>query len=102
MLRPHAALHRGNGGADHSCRQPNSTPALMAQACGTSLTFNVLDFERRAPMTKREMIDTGTDKRYVRRDKQGRFDESDDVGQSLGQDQKRDAKTVSERGNGDR
>jgi hypothetical protein len=27
---------------------------------------------------KRELIDTGTDKRYVRRNKQGRFKESDD------------------------
>ena len=26
-------------------------------------------------MTKRELIDTGTDKRYVRRDEKGRFDE---------------------------
>jgi hypothetical protein len=31
---------------------------------------------------KRE-IDTGTDKRYVRRNKKGQFKESDDVGRSL-------------------
>ena len=31
-------------------------------------------------MPKRELIDTGTDKRYVRRDEPGRFKESDDVG----------------------
>jgi len=29
---------------------------------------------------KRELIDTGTDKRYVRRDEKGRFKKSDDVG----------------------
>ncbi len=28
---------------------------------------------------KRELIDTGTDKRYVRRDDEGKFVESDDV-----------------------
>ncbi len=28
----------------------------------------------------RELIDTGTDKRFVRRDDQGQFKESDDVG----------------------
>ena len=39
-------------------------------------------------MAKRELIDTGTDKRYVRRDKQGRFKESDDVGRSLAADRK--------------
>ena len=53
-------------------------------------------------MSKRELIDTGTDKRYVRRDEQGRFNESDDVGRSLGQDRRRDAKTTSKPGNGDR
>ncbi len=52
--------------------------------------------------SKRELIDTGTDKRYVRRDKEGRFKESDDVGKSLSQDQKRQAKTVAKRGQGDR
>ena len=51
---------------------------------------------------KRELIDTGNDKRYVRRDEQGRFDEVEDVGRSLGQDRKREAKTRSKPGEGDR
>ncbi|MBB3136027.1 hypothetical protein FHS26_003774 [Rhizobium pisi] len=34
-------------------------------------------------MSKRELIDTGTDKRDVRRDKDGKFKESDDVSRSL-------------------
>jgi hypothetical protein len=50
----------------------------------------------------RELIDTGTDKRYVRRDGQGRFKESDDVGRSLSQDRKRDAKNTAPKGQGDR
>jgi hypothetical protein len=50
----------------------------------------------------RELIDTGTDKRYVRRDEQGRFGESDDVGRSLAQDVKRAAKTEVKPGQGDR
>jgi hypothetical protein len=40
---------------------------------------------------KRELIDTGTDKRYVRRDEKGRFDEVVDVGRSLTQDRERQA-----------
>jgi hypothetical protein len=32
---------------------------------------------------RRELINTGTDKRYVRRDEQGHFKESDDVGRSV-------------------
>jgi hypothetical protein len=51
---------------------------------------------------KRELIDTGTDKRYVRRDKEGRFKDSDDVGRSLAQDVRRKAKTVVKAGHGDK
>jgi hypothetical protein len=51
---------------------------------------------------KRELIDTGRDKRYVRRDDQGRFKESDDVGRSLSQDIKRKSKTVAKPGQGDK
>jgi hypothetical protein len=51
---------------------------------------------------KRELIDTGTDKRYVRRDKKGRFKDSDDVGRSLAQDVRRKAKTVVKAGHGDK
>ena len=50
----------------------------------------------------RELIDTGTDKRYVRRDDKGRFEESDDVGRSLSQDVKKHAKTAVKSGQGDR
>ncbi len=52
--------------------------------------------------TKRELIDTGTDKRYVRRDENGKFKESDDQGRSLAQDVKKKAKTQVESGQGDR
>jgi hypothetical protein len=52
--------------------------------------------------SKRELIDTGTDKRYVRRDSQGQFKESDDVGKSLAADRRKRAKTRSKPGQGDR
>jgi hypothetical protein len=51
---------------------------------------------------KRELIDTGTDKRYVRRNDDGTFKESDDVGRSLSQDVRRLAKTKVKPGQGDR
>jgi hypothetical protein len=53
-------------------------------------------------MSKRELIDTGTDKRYVRRDEKGQFKESDNVGRSLSQDIRRKAKTTVKSGQGDR
>ncbi len=64
-------------------------------------TIDWVNFGRRFPMP-RELIDTGTDKRYVRRDNKGQFKESDDVGRSLAQDQKHDSKTKPKRGEGDR
>ena len=56
--------------------------------------------KRRA--AKRELIDTGTDKRYVRRGKGGRFKESDDVGRSLAADRRKKAKRKAPKGQGDR
>ena len=50
----------------------------------------------------RELIDTGTDKRYVRRDEKGQFKEVVDVGRSISQDMKRKAKTTVKAGDGDR
>jgi hypothetical protein len=51
---------------------------------------------------KRELIDTGTDKRYVRRDEQGRFKEVVDVGKSLSADARQKAKTKVKSGQGDK
>lgn len=51
---------------------------------------------------KRELINTGSDKRYVRRDASGRFKESDDVSRSLSADSRRNAKTTSKSGQGDK
>jgi hypothetical protein len=42
------------------------------------------------------------DKRFVRRDEQGKFEEQDDAGRSLSRDRKADAKTKAKKGEGDR
>lgn len=52
-------------------------------------------------MSKRELIDTGTDKRYVRRDEEGKFKESVNVGRSLSADQRHKAKNDAKLGEGD-
>jgi hypothetical protein len=54
------------------------------------------------PASKRELIDTGKDKRYVRRDNKGQFKESDDQGKSLSADRRKAAKTVAKKGQGDK
>jgi hypothetical protein len=50
----------------------------------------------------RELIDTGRDKRYVRRAKSGQFKESDDQSKSLAADRRTKAKTTAKKGEGDR
>ena len=52
--------------------------------------------------SERELIDTGTDKRYVRRDEKGQFKESDDVSHSLSADMKRKATSKKPRNQGDK
>lgn len=53
-------------------------------------------------MSKRELIDTGTDKRYVRRDDDGKFKESVDVSRSLSADARHDAEHAAKLGQGDK
>jgi hypothetical protein len=57
---------------------------------------------RKRATGKRELINTGTDKRFVRRTKSGQFSESDDAGRSLRLDVKRHAKTAAKSGQGDK
>ncbi|MBD9390603.1 hypothetical protein IB237_25720 [Agrobacterium sp. AGB01] len=53
-------------------------------------------------MTKRELIDTENDKRYVRRDEDGKFKKTVDVGRSLSADKRHDAKNDAKPGQGDK
>jgi hypothetical protein len=57
---------------------------------------------KKATKSHRELIDTGTDKRFVRRDEKGEFEEVDDVGRSLARDIQQEAKTKVPPGQGDR
>ena len=51
---------------------------------------------------KRELIAPNGDKRFVRRDQQSRFSESDNVSRSLSQDVRKSAETTAGAGQGDR
>ena len=57
---------------------------------------------KKSTKSHRELIDTGTDKRFVRRNEKGQFDEVADVGRSLSQDRKQEARTKVPPGQGDR
>jgi len=56
--------------------------------------------KRRA--VKRELVNTGSDKRYVRRGAAGKFKESDDVGRSAAGDRRTRAMRKTTKGQGDR
>jgi hypothetical protein len=51
---------------------------------------------------KRELIDTGNAKLFVRRDKEGQFKDVTEVGASLAADRRQHAKTKVKSGQGDR
>lgn len=54
------------------------------------------------PAKKRELLDTGTEKRYMRRDGTGQFtDDQVDVGKSLADDRRQHSKTDAKPGQGD-
>ena len=53
-------------------------------------------------MSKRELSEPNGDKRLVRRDEEGKFKESDDLGRSLSQDVRKKAETEVKSGQGDR
>ena len=56
----------------------------------------------RKKAAKRALMDTGTDKRFVRRGAAGKFKESDDVGKSLSADRRKKAKAKVKSGQGDK
>ena len=58
--------------------------------------------KKRRTAGKRELIDTGTDKRYVRRDAKGQFKNVVDVGRSLSADRRSKSKKAVKSGQGDR
>ncbi len=57
---------------------------------------------KKTDKSHRELVDTSKDKRFVRRDKEGRFDDVSDVGRSITQDRKQHAKHTVPPGQGDR
>lgn len=73
---------------------------MKKQTKSVPVTRNAAPGRRKA--AKRELIDTGSDKRFVRRSSSGQFKESDDVGRSLTADRRTKAKTKPESGQGDR
>lgn len=55
------------------------------------------------PAKKRELLDTGTDKRYIRRDERGRFTKDQvDVGRSSAADQRKHSSQVAKPGQGNK
>ena len=82
---------RGHGGVLLS-DEPNSQDFVRFSFCNETEVMG----------DERELIDTGTDKRHVRRDDDGTFKESDDVGKSLATDVKQYAKAKKPKNQGDK
>jgi hypothetical protein len=74
----------------------------MAKKAAARKTGGTKKTSGRQKAAKRELIETGTDKRYVRRGAGGKFKESDDVGKSIIVDRRTKAKTKVKSGQGDK
>jgi hypothetical protein len=74
----------------------------MAKKAAAQKTGGTKKTGGRKKAAKRELIDTGTDQRYVRRGAAGKFKESDDVGKSLTADRRQKAKMKVKSGQGDK
>ncbi len=90
----------------NSHRNPLVSSALLPQPPETCMPARKKVAKKktaRPKAAKRELIDTGNNKLYVRRNKRGTsFKEVEAVGRSLAQDRRRKAKSVAKRGQGDR
>ena len=93
-----ADRHHRNGTAARRLEvrphQPTRDVRLLRCSGGT--------MAKRKAAAKRELVNTGKDKRYVRRAETGQFKESDDVGRSLKRDRQQTAKRKVTSGQGDR
>ena len=92
-----ATAKKGSKSSKKASTAKRSTSGTKAKAGKSSGTK-----KRSAAGGKRTLIDTGTDKRFVRRRGDGTFKESDDVGRSLAADRRTKAKTRAKSGQGDR
>src|SRR5437762_164631 len=103
MHTPTARAGGSAGSRPMHCQQPGLSAS--ARGCRIGNTGRGADVcspkEDYQMAAKRELIDTGTDKRYVRRNAKGQFKESDDVGRSLAADRRQKAKAVAKPGQGD-
>src|SRR5690606_38618326 len=71
-------------------------------ACRSTAFLTGATMAKKKKAAKRELVKPSADARYVRRNAQGDFKESDDVGTSQRQDRKKKAKTAVKSGQGDK
>jgi hypothetical protein len=102
--RPHTPQQPSDMVKERNVRLANQAEKIAAlkrarEAAGIKSQL----FEGDIVARKRDLINTGTDKRYVRRNERGTsFVESDDVGRSLAADRRKRAKTKVKSGEGDK
>jgi hypothetical protein len=86
--------------ATRSSRTATASKKTKSAKQKSATMKNVKGAKKKA--AKRELINTGSDTRFVRRGARGKFKESDDVGTSLAQDPRKKARAKAKRGQGDK
>jgi hypothetical protein len=81
---------------------PRKTSKTARKGSSTAKTARKGAKKTARKAARRELIDTGSDARYVRRDQRGQFDESDKMSRALPADRRTKARKRTRPGQGDK
>jgi hypothetical protein len=91
-----------SSGSDRGLKCPGIKQLPGSAVQETYTSWEDVLMPKKTNKSHRELIDTGTDKRFVRRNEKGQFEDVADVGRSLSRDRQQQAKTKVPPGQGDR
>jgi hypothetical protein len=100
MAKKKAAKKKASAKKKSAKKKPAARKSMVKKAMARKSPAKKAAKKKRPKARKRELIDTGTDKRFVTRDDQGQFQDVVDVGRSLAADIRQPAETVAAPGHG--
>jgi hypothetical protein len=101
MAKKKAAKKKASAKKKSAKKKPAARKSMVKKAMARKSPAKKAAAKKKRPKPrKRELIDTGTDKRFVTRDQQGQFQDVVDVGRSLAADIRQPAETVAAPGYG--
>jgi hypothetical protein len=100
MAKKKAAKKKASAKKKSAKKKPAAKKSMVKKATARKSPAKKAVKKKRPKARKRELIDTGTDKRFVTRDDQGQFQDVVDVGRSLAADIRQHSETAAAPGHG--